>query len=104
MSLEAVRAGIVSLAKAIGRWIVEFLAEHGVDILIGYMIGKVSDFRRRLARAVSQRRRRWLTGRISRWTLAVEWLREHKPMSCDAVVCFRRVCSMPTISRQERRP
>jgi hypothetical protein len=72
----ALRA-LIRIARAIGRWIVEHLLEHGREMLIGYMVGKVGDFRRRLARAKRPRRKTWLTGRIRRWNAAIAWLRKN---------------------------
>lgn len=76
--------GLLNLLKRIGRWIAEHIAEHGVLMLIGYMNGKVGDFRRRISRIekftkklgkAAKRRIAWLQFRIKNWTSAIAWLK-----------------------------
>jgi hypothetical protein len=42
------------------------------------MDGKIDDFKRRRGRARSDRRRKWLAGRIRRWTRALRWLTDKR--------------------------
>ena len=70
--------GLRRIARAIGRWLLRHLVERGVARLVGYLDGKIGDFKRRRARARTQRRKRWLTGRIRRWSAAMNWLVEHR--------------------------
>jgi len=72
------RNGLLNLARKIGRWIIDHLAAHGIDMLVGYMNGKIGDFRRRLAKAKTDRRKAWLTGRIARWARAMNWLKSKR--------------------------
>lgn len=74
----AIRMGLIAWAKKIGRWLLQHLAAHGLDLLRGYMNGKIGDFKRRLARAKTDRRKAWLRGRIRRWTAALRWLTEKR--------------------------
>lgn len=74
MTRAAIIAGLIRFARAIGRWLLRFILRHGGSRLIGYMLGKVDDFKRRLGRAKTARRRTWLRGRIRRWQRAVTWL------------------------------
>jgi hypothetical protein len=69
--------GIVAIARAIGRWVIMRLGEYGRVKLVHYMEGRIDVFQDRLERARSNRRRRWLTGRINRWLKAIAWLRSH---------------------------
>lgn len=65
------------LIGEIGRWILQRIIKHGRVALIHYMEGKVGDFARRLAKAKTPRRRRWLRGRIKRWNAVTAWLTKH---------------------------
>lgn len=66
--------GLIRIARAIGRWILRRLIRKGIDLVVGYMDGKIDDFQRRKGRARTQRRVRWLAGRIRRWKAALRWL------------------------------
>lgn len=88
---------LIELAVRIGRWVLERLAKRGFGRLIGYMEGKVDDFERRLARSKSARRKRWLRGRIDRWTCAVAWLEAHSSKVAGKVV--REVCRLPEVQK-----
>jgi len=70
--------GLIRIARAIGRWILRRIIARGVDRLIGYMDGKIDDFRRRRARVKAERRHVWLAGRIRRWTTALRWLERRR--------------------------
>lgn len=72
----ALKNGLLAWAKRIGRWIIERLSRFAANALAHYMLGKVDDFRRRLAKAKTERRREWLKGRIARWNRAANWLIE----------------------------
>ena len=80
----AITGALIRLARRIGRWILEHLAERGIVMLRGYMGGKIGDFRRRLAKTKTNRRRLWLAGRINRWSRALRWLEAH---TGDLVSC-----------------
>lgn len=105
----AILKGLIRIARAIGRWVIEHFAEKGLAMLIGYMDGKVGDFRRRLARAKRERRKAWLRGRIRRWTAAIAWLRKYAMgVAQDAV---REACrssealrEIPVVSPCESEP
>lgn len=70
----AIRKGLLEWARKIGRWLIERLGRTIADRLAAYMLEKVEDFKRRRARARTLRRKRWLDGRIMRWTAAARWL------------------------------
>lgn len=95
MSANGWTKGLIELAKRIGRWLIEHLAMHGLQMLLGYMNGKIGDFRRRIVRIQkftkkpsnrTARRIRWLEGRIARWTNAMSWLKKNAPSLTDAAV------------------
>lgn len=69
---------LISIARRIGRWILERLLVRGALRLAHYMEERVVVFRARLARAKTDRRRVWLRGRIRRWTAAAKWLLEYR--------------------------
>ena len=64
------------LIIAIGRWILRRIVQRGRVALINYMEGKVDDFERRLAKAKTPRRKKWLRGRIRRWNAVIAWLKK----------------------------
>lgn len=70
----ALKNGLLDWARKIGRWIITRLAKHFADRLAAYMLLKVEDFERRLAKARTPRRKLRLAGRIARWTAAAKWL------------------------------
>lgn len=74
MTHAAIIAALIRFARKIGRWILRKLLEIGALWLEGYLVGKISDFRRRLARAKTERRKKWLRGRIRRWSAAYDWI------------------------------
>lgn len=69
-----IRDGLIRIARALGRWILRQLIRRGIELVLGYMDGKIDDFKRRRARARCEHRRRWLAGRIRRWSAAFRWL------------------------------
>jgi hypothetical protein len=68
---------ILRIAKGLGRWWVEWLAERGLVRLDGYMTGKIADFKRRLPRLKGKRHRKLLR-RIGRWERALRWVRRQR--------------------------
>lgn len=79
--MSTIASRLLAFARAIGRWLLERLARRGANMLIGYMAGKIDDFARRkdaAAKRGNERRVRWLTGRIRRWTSARNWLIKHE--------------------------
>ena len=58
----------------IGRWVLRRIIKNGRLWIIHYMQGKVEDFARRLTRARTARRKRWLKGRIQRWNKVIAWM------------------------------
>ena len=58
----------------LGRWVLDDLAEDGVVFVARYLLKRVQVFARRLKRARTKLRRRWLRGRIGRWRHASAWL------------------------------
>lgn len=67
-------SGLIDIAIRLGRWVVRRLARWAVDHVVGYMLGKIDDFQRRLAKAKTERRKKWLRGRVRRWTRAAAWI------------------------------
>lgn len=59
---------------SIGRWLLRVAVRHGRDGLAVYMECRVEVFDERLKRAKSKQRRRWLRGRIRRWSIVIAWL------------------------------
>lgn len=108
-------SALIRFARWIGRWLVRRLARVGALSLAGYMDGKIEDFKRRLAGVAkfttraAKRRWRWLTGRIARWTAALEWLTEHSgKIEKAAVRAFdkldERIRALPMVSKYETDP
>lgn len=58
----------------LGRWVLDDLVEDGVRFVARYLLKRVRVFARRLGRARTKLRRRWLRGRIGRWRDASAWL------------------------------
>lgn len=71
-------AWLIKVGLRIGRWLIEWLAEELPILIIGYMRGRARVFGRRLARARSDRRKRWLRGRITRWTAVANEIAERE--------------------------
>lgn len=90
---------------AIGRWLLTFARRHGLTRLVGYMLGKVDDFGRRWKRAKTDRRRRWLRGRIRRWTRAAAWLTDHAhELHADALEQWEKLAErIPMTAPAERK-
>lgn len=103
MNKEAIIAALVKFARRIGRWLIKQLIRLGGAMLRGYMLGKIDDFKRRLARAKTDQRRRRLTGRITRWAAAVKWLTQHA-VDADKVAkqVDEMVGNLPMVAIAER--
>jgi len=77
--LRALWPALRRILVAIGRWVLDALADEGLRGLISYMRQRVKVFRRRLKRRLKRRRKpklliKFVRGRISRWCKAVRWL------------------------------
>lgn len=81
--LAALWPGLRKALLAIGRWLLDTIADEGVKGLAIYMRQRVKVFAKRIARVKARRRRarfrihwrvRWLTLRIARWRQAIRWL------------------------------
>lgn len=88
---------LLDLAVRIGRWLVKRLAKWAISHVVGYMKGKVEDFRRRLARAKAVRRRKWLRGRIARWTKAADWIERNALARLGDAA--HEVCKLPVFRK-----
>lgn len=86
MSAQAIVRGLIRLAKQLGRWLLERLRSMRVERLLGYMEGKIGDFRRRMGRARTPRRVRRLSRRITRWRAAAAWIEKHSKLVTEAAV------------------
>lgn len=108
MTTQALTMGILKILKAIGRWVLDDLVSYGVDALIGYMRVRIGVFGKRRARAKRDRRKRWLAGRIKRWTTAMRWLEKRRDALTRKTVRLVRegareaVRRIPERSRLER--
>lgn len=100
--------GIIRIATAIGRWVVEHIAARGIELLLGYMDGKIMDFKRRRDRPlVAKWRVKFLNGRIARWTAAVKWLRANsrsltQKAAAEAVKASEKLAALPIVAPGER--
>lgn len=74
MTRGRIITALLGFARRIGRWLLRRLLKFAIDHVVGYMLGKVEDFRRRRDRAKLESRRERLTGRIDRWTAAARWI------------------------------
>lgn len=98
---------LLGVAVSLGRWWVEWLAEHGMVKLEGYMIGKIADFKRRRALRSGGALRR-LNRRIDRWQRALRWLRRKRAelfMWLDRAYCrgWAELQRVPIVSAAEAR-
>lgn len=60
---------------SIGRWLLETVARRGPGFAVGYCHERILVFRKRLKRAASRLRKKWLRSRIRRWGRAAVWFR-----------------------------
>lgn len=72
--MRDIRKTLLHYARQLGRWLLVRYLDYGRQKLVHYMEGRVDVFRARLERARSDRRKRWLRGRIRRWTKVTLWL------------------------------
>lgn len=72
--MSTIAAELISLARRIGKWILQRVIQRGAVRLGHYMLERVDVFRRRLKTAKTDRRKRWLRGRIKRWERGGSWL------------------------------
>lgn len=98
---------LISIARRIGRWILERLIVRGARRLAEYMEERVEVFRGRLARARTPRRKAWLRGRIRRWTDAARWILEYhfevgRCVADESDDLMARAAKLPRVSRCER--
>lgn len=78
--------GLIRCARAIGRWLLRRIIARGIDLVIGYMDGKIEDFKRRRKRKRTDAGKRWLAGRIRRWTRALRWLSDKRQQITRRIV------------------
>jgi hypothetical protein len=89
--------GLLDIAVRIGKWLVRRLAKWVKVHVVGYMKGKIEDFKRRKARAKTHRRIMWLAGRIARWEKAMRWLdRQSGVFFRDAA---KEACKLPAFAK-----
>ena len=72
--MTTIATELIGIARRIGRWILERLLKVAGRRLGFYMLERTEVFARRLKRAKTERRKRWLRGRIKRWEKAGEFL------------------------------
>lgn len=94
------------ILKAIGRWIIRRVIRKGAHVIGYYMAERIEVFRARLKRARSSRRKRWLRGRIKRWSTAVRWLHRNARRINSATACaleaMAESAGIPLKSPEER--
>lgn len=89
--------GLIRIAAAIGRWILDLAARRGGKWLGEYIDERVKVFRKRLAKAKAQWRIEFLKGRIARWTSAAKWLAKNAGNVDDKVL--DAVCKLPQVQK-----
>lgn len=90
-------AGLIDIAIRLGRWIVRRLAKWALSHVVGYMLGKVDDMKRRIARAKTDRRRKWLRGRVARWTKAAKWIEANALKKLGEAA--KEACKLPAFAK-----
>lgn len=68
--MQALRPGLLRLARRIGTWLIKRLAKWVATKLIVYMQLRIDDWKQRKVQP---------KGRIRRWTAAIAWLRSKLP-------------------------
>lgn len=109
MTVPALWPALRRILVSIGRWLLdrlELYIPRGVTLLTAYMRERVEVFRGRLSRARTDRRKRWLRGRIRRWLTAADWLDKWRfeVKQLDFADCQARAAKLPLVSPQEREP
>lgn len=73
--MSTIAAELIGIARRIGRWLLNSVIKSGATRLGYYLIERAEGvFTKRLKRAKTERRRKWLKGRIARWKKAGHWL------------------------------
>lgn len=98
---------LISLARRIGKWLLRRVITRGAVRLGHYLIEHCEVFRNRLARAKTERRKRWLKGRISRWTKSGNWLLAWaapvaKCVTDEADAMLAKAAKLPEVARCEK--
>jgi hypothetical protein len=83
--MTTIAAELIGIARRIGRWVLERLLKVAGRRLGFYMLERTEVFAKRLKRAKTERRKKWLRGRIRRWTKAGEFL---IAWSTDVATCI----------------
>jgi hypothetical protein len=83
---------LLDLAVRITRWIVRRLARWALKRVVGWMRKRIKSFYEQLAVARTERRQRWLRGRIERWTKASVWVELHATKALGEAA--REVCDL----------
>lgn len=112
--MNPILAGLLKLARRIGRWLLDVAARRGGAFLVGYIEERVGVFRARLARvskrttAAAKRRALWLKGRIARWLAAAKWLKDNAAgvddRAIDAVRKLPAFAKLPASAPEETEP
>jgi hypothetical protein len=105
--MTQVAAEIIAIARRIGRWILERLLKVAGRRLGFYMLERTEVFAERLKRAKTERRKRWLRGRIKRWEKAGAWLLANsddvsKCISEEADTLIAKSKGLPLYAKCER--
>lgn len=96
--MTTLAAALVDIAIRIGRWLLQRLARWAISHVIGYMRGKIEDFKRRRANPkIADWRREFLAGRIQRWTKAVRWIERHSLAFLNEQ--SRNLCKLPEVRK-----
>lgn len=87
----------------LGRWVLDDVLEDGLSFVARYLLKRVKVMRRRLGRARTKWRRRWLRARIGGWVHASEWLTSHAAsLTKRALRLYERLAErIPETSRHE---
>jgi hypothetical protein len=72
--MTTIAAELISLARRIGRWVLERVLRVGAVRLGHYLLERADVLRSRLKKAKTERRKRWLRGKIRRREKAGAWL------------------------------
>jgi len=90
-------AGLLRIARAIGRWILDVAARRGGKWLADYIDERVVVFRKRLAAVKAEWRIEFLRGRIKRWQAAARWLRKNAGGLDDKAIAL--ACAHPEVAK-----
>lgn len=93
--MSTIVRGLIRIAAAIGRWLLDLAARRGAAFLRAYIEERIGVFRARLGRAQTNRRRLWLQSRIRRWSAAARWLKAKAGDLDDKAI--RAVCQLPQV-------